>query len=132
MTSWEAIRMDVFQGIRESLTEILDVDAGEVTPETYLMRDLGAESIDQLELSVALNARFGIEINDDQLFLRTLRACLNEAAERRGDAAVHLGERFPFLGRDRIGEVLATLDGGPVLKVKDLVAYTSWRLGSGR
>jgi acyl carrier protein len=122
--------MDVFSGIRESLTEILDVEAGSITAETYIMRELGAESIDLLELSVAINARFGIEINDDELFLRTLRICLNEAAEKNGDAAVYLGERFPFLDAGRIGEVMANLDGGPVLKVKDLMAYTSWRLGT--
>ena len=121
--------MDIFSGIRTSLVEILDIEAAEITPETYLVRDLGAESIDLLELSVALNSTFKVEINDDDLFLRTLRVCLNEAQESQSNIDSTLGEKFPFLGPDRIGEILAELDGGPVLKVKDLVAYVAWQLG---
>jgi acyl carrier protein len=121
--------MDVFSNIRTSLVEILDIEATEITPETYLVRDLGAESIDLLELSVALNSTFKVEINEDDLFLRTLRICLNEAQESQSNAESTLGEKFPFLERDRIGEILTDLDGGPVLKVKDLMAYISWQVG---
>jgi acyl carrier protein len=119
--------MDLFDEIRESLSEILDLDGGEITPETYVMRDLEAESIDLLELSVALNSRFKIEMNDDQVFLRTLRVCLNKS-NGNGGRVESLSKEFPFLGKERIGEILADLDGGPVLKVKDLMAYIQWRM----
>ncbi|MHC1728202.1 MAG: acyl carrier protein [Syntrophobacteraceae bacterium] len=121
--------MNVLAGIRESLTEILDIEPEEITPETYIVRDLNAESIDLLELSVALNARFRVEINDDQVFLRTLRLCLNQAAQNGGGAAGRISREFPFLGQERIGEILADLDGGPVLRVKDIAAYVSWQIG---
>jgi acyl carrier protein len=119
--------MDIFATIQESLTEILDIEAQQITPETYLVRDLSAESIDLLELSVALNSRFNIEINDDEVFLKTLRFCLNEAKENHKDSTNYLSEKFPFLGTYRVGEILSDLDGGPVLKVKDLMAYVSWQ-----
>jgi acyl carrier protein len=121
--------MDIFGDIRDSLTEILDIDAADITPETYVIRELDAESIDLLELSVALNARFKVEINDDEIYLKTLRICLSEAEGNGGNAGGHIAGRFPFLSGDRIDEILSDLDGGPVLKVKDLMAYVSWRFG---
>ena len=121
--------MDTLFEIRTSLGEILDIAAGEITPETYVVRDLGAESIDLLELSVALNARFKVEVNEDEVFLRTLRVFLNEAKENEQDPLDYLQRKYPFLGEGRVGEILVDMDGGPVLKVKDLIAYVSWRLG---
>ncbi len=122
--------MDVFGTIQESLTEILDIEPGEVTPDTYVIRDLDAESIDLLELSVALNTRFRTEINDDKVFLKTLRLVINEANGNGGDAIGRLAREFPFLRRDRIHEILSDIGGGPVLKVKDLVSYVSWQIGN--
>jgi len=121
--------MDTLFEIKTSLGEILDVEAGEITPETYVVRDLGAESIDLLELSVALNSRFRVEVNEDEVFLRTLRVFLDEAKENEQDPLDYLQRKYPFLGEGRVGELLVDIDGGPVLKVKDLIAYVSWRLG---
>jgi acyl carrier protein len=121
--------MDTLAEITKSLGEILDIEAKEITPETYVVRDLGAESIDLLELSVALNARLKVEVNEDQVFLRTFRVFLNEARKDEKNPVDYLEGKLPFLGAGRIGEILADLDGGPVLKVKDLMAYVSWRLG---
>lgn len=121
--------MDTLSEITKSLGEILDIEIEEITPEAYVVRDLGAESIDLLELSVALNARFKVEVNEDEVFLRTFRVFLNKATEDRKNPADYLQAKFPFLGAGRIGEILSDLDGGPVLKVKDLTAYVSWRLG---
>jgi len=121
--------MDTLFEILTSLGEILDIAAGEITPETYVVRDLGAESIDLLELSVAINARFKVEVNEDEVFLRTLRLFLNEAKEDEQDPLDYLQRKYPFLGEGRVGEILVDMDGGPVLKVKDLIAYVSWRLG---
>ena len=119
--------MDIFGGIRESLTEILDIDAGEITPDTYVVRELDAESIDLLELSISLNSRFKVDVNDDEIYLKSLRVCLNGAGAN-GDAGKRIVSEFPFLNGDRAGEILGDLAGGPVLKVKDLMSYISWRI----
>jgi acyl carrier protein len=118
--------MDVFHRIKNVIMEILDVEEDRITPETYLIRELEAESIDLLELAVSLNTIFKKEIIDDDIFLRKLRSYIEEAAERGQDKSLYLTEKYPFLGGVRIREVLEELGGGPVLKVKDLVSYINF------
>ncbi|HAJ27663.1 MAG TPA: acyl carrier protein [Syntrophus sp. (in: bacteria)] len=115
--------MDVLEEITIILAEILDMEGLEITPETYLIRELGAESIDLLELSVAINSRFNIEVNDDELFLRTLRIHLRAAEMEGRDAAGYLAEKYPVLTVSRVGEILADMGGGPVLRMKDIISY---------
>ena len=115
--------MDSFTTIRNIIADILDIEEKKIQAETYLIRDLGAESIDLLELAVSLNAAFQIEIRDDDIFLRKLRLYLDEAAEKQQDRHSCLVDRYPFLDESRIREILDDLDKGPVLKVSDLVCY---------
>jgi len=115
--------MDILEEITKILADILDIEGREITPETYLIRELGAESIDLLELSVAINARFQIEVNDDELFLRTMRLHLRTAAEEGKDAVGYLAEKYPALTVARVAEILADMGGGPVLRVKDIISY---------
>jgi len=107
--------------------EILDLEEAQISPETYLIRELGAESIDLLELAVSLNTVFKKEIIDDDIFLRKLRLYLEEAEEIGQKKSAYLAEKYPFLGHVRIRELLEELGGGPVLKVKDLVSYINYR-----
>jgi acyl carrier protein len=60
--------MDIFTEIKKILMEILDLEGQSVTPESLLMQELGAESIDLLELAAALNARFKIEVREEDIF----------------------------------------------------------------
>jgi len=115
--------MDILEEITKILADILDIEGREITPETYLIRELVAESIDLLELSVAINARFQIEVNDDELFLRTMRLHLRTAAEEGKDAVGYLAEKYPALTVARVAEILADMGGGPVLRVKDIISY---------
>lgn len=115
--------MDILEEITKILADILDIEGREITPETYLIRELGAESIDLLELSVAINARFQIEVNDDELFLRTMRLHLRTAAEEGKDAVGYLAEKYPALTVARVAEILADMGGGSVLRVKDIISY---------
>ena len=121
--------MDVFVEVKQILIELLDVESEEITPETYLVRDLGAESIDFLELAVAVNAGFGIDVNDDVLFLKKLRACIIEAREKNQASEAALADRYPFLPIRRREEILGDLEAGPVLKVMDIVCYVEWQSG---
>lgn len=115
--------MDILEEITEILTEILDIEDHNISPETYLIRELGAESIDLLELAVALNSRFNIDVNDDELFLRKLRQYITEADQHNKDILQYLAEKIPFLMRKRLEDIITDLEGGPILKVKDLIAY---------
>ncbi|GAB4111027.1 MAG: acyl carrier protein [Phycisphaeraceae bacterium] len=58
---------EVFEKVREVLVEALGVDDDEVTPEATLGGDLGAESIDYLDIVFRLEKAFGIKINQAEL-----------------------------------------------------------------
>jgi len=58
---------EVFEKVREVLEEALGVDEDEVTPEATLGGDLGAESIDYLDIVFRLEKAFGIKINQAEL-----------------------------------------------------------------
>ena len=53
------------QKIREIVAEQLGVDVDEVTPEASFIDDLGADSLDTVELVMALEEAFEIEIPDE-------------------------------------------------------------------
>ena len=59
---------EVFEKVKETLMEALEVDAEEVTPEATLTGDLGAESIDFLDIVFRLEKAFDIKIPRGELF----------------------------------------------------------------
>ncbi len=115
--------MNILKEITEILAEILDIENHNISPETYVIRELGAESIDLLELAVALNSRFKIDVNDDEIFLRKLRQYITEAEQPDNDILQYLAEKLPFLMQERLKEIMADIENGPTLKVKDLISY---------
>ncbi len=112
--------MNIFNKIQDLLAELLDVEKNEISPETYIFRDLGAESIDLMELAVAINSEFNINVIDDDIFLRRLREYISENQS--------LKKKYPFLPDKRIAEIIKDVGkrpdfSEPVLKVKDLIDY---------
>ena len=59
---------EAFERVRETLVEALGVDDDEVTPEATLTGDLGAESIDFLDIVFRLEKAFEIKIPRGELF----------------------------------------------------------------
>lgn len=51
--------------VKEIICEQLGVDEDEVTPEAKFIEDLGADSLDTVELIMELEEEFGIEIPDE-------------------------------------------------------------------
>lgn len=119
--------MDILEEITEILAEILDIENHNISPETYLIRELGAESIDLLELAVAINSGFNIDVNDDEIFLRKLRDYITEAEQQNKNILQYLVKNLPFLSRKRLENIIADLEDGPTLKVKDLISYIEWQ-----
>ena len=119
--------MTVFEKIQATLADILDVELASIGAETYLVRELDVESIDLLELAVSLSSEFSIDVNDDEVFLKTLRVYLNDPGDRVHDLGGFLMEKYPYLTSMRVDEILSDQEGGPVLKVKDIVDYVNWR-----
>ena len=57
----------VFERICELLADQLGVDAGDIRPETHIINDLGADSLDVVEMVTTLEDEYGIVILDDDL-----------------------------------------------------------------
>lgn len=55
----------VDERVKKIIAEQLGVEEGEVTPEASFVEDLGADSLDTVELVMALEEEFSIEIPDE-------------------------------------------------------------------
>ncbi|MDX2132403.1 MAG: acyl carrier protein [Planctomycetota bacterium] len=61
-------RDEIFEKVRTILVDALAVDEEEVTPEAVLTKDLGAESIDFLDIVFKLEQAFSMKIPQGELF----------------------------------------------------------------
>jgi acyl carrier protein len=59
------VAQDVFEKVKKIIVEQLSADESEVTPEASFIEDLGADSLDIVELIMALEEEFGVEIPDE-------------------------------------------------------------------
>ena len=57
---------DIEGRVKEIIVQQLGVDAGQVTPTAHFVNDLGADSLDTVELVMALEEEFDTEIPDEQ------------------------------------------------------------------
>lgn len=76
--------MSVSEKVKSIIVEQLGVDADEVTIEASFTEDLGADSLDIVELVMAFEEEFGIEIPDEDA----------EKMQTIGDAITYLKERL--------------------------------------
>lgn len=56
----------IFEKVQEKVAEQLGIDADEVSMESSFIDDLGADSLDIVELLMALEEEFDIEIPDEE------------------------------------------------------------------
>ena len=61
-------RDEIFEKVQEVLVDALGLDDDEVTPDATLMGDLGAESIDFLDIVFRLEKAFDIKVPREELF----------------------------------------------------------------
>ncbi len=57
--------MDYQAEVKKIIVEQLGVDEAQVTPDAQFIDDLGADSLDTVELIMALEEKFGIEVPDE-------------------------------------------------------------------
>lgn len=55
----------VFEKVQKIISENLNVPLEKVTMDTHLVDDLGADSLDAVELIMALEEEYGIEVDDE-------------------------------------------------------------------
>jgi acyl carrier protein len=69
---------EILSGLAEIVEEIAGVPADEVTPEKSFVDDLDIDSLSMVEIAVAAQDKFGVEIPDDQLKdLKTVQDVVN-------------------------------------------------------
>jgi acyl carrier protein len=76
--------MTVMEKVKKMIVEQLGVNESEVIPEAKFIEDLGADSIDIVELIMALEDEYGIEIPDEDA----------EKLETVGDAITYIEKRL--------------------------------------
>lgn len=77
--------MSIEERIIEIVMEQLDVTKEECVPEASFMDDLGADSLDIVELIMAMEENFGVEISDDELArIRTIQDVVSFIKKKRG------------------------------------------------
>ena len=76
--------MTVAEKVRKMIVEQLEVNESEVVPEAKFIDDLGADSLDIVELVMALEDEYGIEIPDEDA----------EKIETVGDAIKYIEEHI--------------------------------------
>ena len=60
-----ASREEIYERVKEVLTDRLQIDEAEITPEASFQEDLNADSLDLVELIMELEDQFGIKISDE-------------------------------------------------------------------
>lgn len=56
----------MFEKVRKLIAEQLNISEEKVTPETRIVEDLGADSLDMVEMLMTLEEEFGIEVPDEE------------------------------------------------------------------
>lgn len=124
-------KSEVFEKIQTALVDALGVDDDEVTPEATLVGDLGAESIDFLDIVFRLEKAFEIEIPRSELFpedILTNAEFVNEG--KVTDAGVaELKKRMPFADLSKFESNPVVQDFGNLLTVSDLARYVESKVG---
>ncbi|MEW5883846.1 MAG: acyl carrier protein [Armatimonadota bacterium] len=60
-------RNEIFEKVKKAVVEQLDVREEEITEESTFVQDLGADSLEVVEIVMALEEAFNIEIPDDEV-----------------------------------------------------------------
>ncbi len=58
--------MSTFEKVKNMLVEKLGVAEGKVTLESEIIKDLGADSLDLVEMLLSLEENFGVTVTDEQ------------------------------------------------------------------
>ena len=78
---------EILAGLAEIVDEIAGVPADEVTPEKNFVDDLDIDSLSMVEIAVAAQDKFGVEIPDGQLKdLTTVQDVVNYVAKNAQDS----------------------------------------------
>lgn len=122
---------EIFEKIKTCLVEALGVDEDEVTPDATLVGDLGAESIDFLDIVFRLEKAFNIKIPRGELFPEDILT--NSEYVRDGkvtpEGIAQLRQRMPFADLSNFETNPNVKDFANMLTVQDMARYVESKVG---
>ena len=121
---------EVFDKVRTCLVDALGVDEEEVTPEATMVGDLGAESIDFLDIVFRLEKTFNIKIPRGELFPEDILTNAEYVNDGKVSAVglEQLKKRMPFADLSKFEADPRVTNFGNMLTVQDLVNYVQSKL----
>ena len=116
---------EVFAKVKTALVEALGVDDEDVQPEATMVGDLGAESIDFLDIVFRLEKGFGIKISTGELFPEDILTNPGYVQDGKVTASglVELKKRMPFADLTKFEANPQVQDFGNLLTVSDLCRF---------
>jgi len=122
---------EVFEKVQAALVDALGVDDDEVTSEATLVGDLGAESIDFLDIVFRLEKSFEIEIPRSELFPEDVLTSAEYVQDGKvtGEGIEELKKRMPFADLSKFEENPVVQEFGNLLTVTDLCRYVESKVG---
>jgi acyl carrier protein len=123
---------EVFEKVRGALVDALGVDEEEVTPQATLVGDLGAESIDFLDILFRLQKAFNIKIPDKELLPQDILTNPEYVVDGRvTDAGIaELRKRMPFANLDSFAANPNVQDLANLLTVADMCRFVESKLAT--
>lgn len=120
-----ATQEEVFSKVQRALVDALGVDEEEVTPGARLVGDLGAESIDFLDIVFRLEKAFDIKIPRGELFPEDIltNAQYVQNGKVTAEGLVQLKQRMPFADLTAFSANPSVQDFGNLLTVQDMCRY---------
>jgi acyl carrier protein len=121
---------EVFEKVRTCLVDALGVDDDEVTPEATMVGDLGAESIDFLDIVFRLEKTFNIKIPRGELFPEDILSNAQYVQDGKvtAEGIEQLKKRMPFADLTKFESDPRVTSFGNMLTVQDLVNYVQSKL----
>ena len=123
---------DIFSKVRDALVDALGVDDDEVNNDATLVGDLGAESIDFLDIVFKLEKAFDITIPREELSpedILTNTQYVNEGAVT-ADGMAELKRRMPWADLSKFEQNPRVQDFGNLLTVGDLCRYVGSKVNA--
>jgi acyl carrier protein len=121
---------EIFEQVRESLVDALGVDEDEVTADATLVGDLGAESIDFLDIVFKLEKSFGISIPREELSpedILTSSQYVQDGLVTPGGMS-ELKKRMPWADLSKFEQNPRVQDFGNLLTVGDMCNYVATKI----
>ena len=125
-------RDEIFEKVRSALVDALGVDEDDVTPAATMVGDLGAESIDFLDIVFRLEKAFGIKSPRGELFPEDVLSSAEFVSNGKVNAAglAALKARMPFFDLKNFEQNPSVQNFPNMLTVEDMVRYVQSKLAA--